>query len=278
MKTQRQYEINGTRVRRPVRPSAKADDGLYRYVPVPPVGYDEDGYPVEDGMSQNRDHQRQTSHWCSALTLRYPNATVCSDLIMPYERGDKEKVAVPDLLVALNAPLDVHRRSYKLWENPTPDLVMEMISPDSTWKDDVGSKYRTYQMLGIREYWLFDATGKRLTAPVVGYRLCGKVYQEISETEGRLESEVLGLDLYVRNGELRFHDPETGKDLTTHAESEAQRDTAEQQAQDAKREAQNARREAQDARRDAQSAEQRAQTAEDEVERLRVLLEQKESK
>ena len=257
MKTQRQYEINGTRVRRPARSRAKADDGLYRYVPVPPVGYDEDGYPVEDGMSQNRDHQRQTSHWCSALTERYPNATVCSDLPMPYERGDREKVAVPDLLVALKAPLQSQRRSYKLWENPLPDLVMEMISPDSTWKADVGSKYRTYEMLGIREYWLFDPTGKRLAAPLMGYRLCGKVYKGISETEGRLKSKVLGLDLHVRDGDLRFRDPATGMDLETYHEVKVDRAGVA-------------------AARDA--AEQRAQTAEDEVRRLRALLEQKESK
>ena len=35
-------------VRRRTRPASQPDDGLYRHVPVPPAGYDDDGYLVED--------------------------------------------------------------------------------------------------------------------------------------------------------------------------------------------------------------------------------------
>ena len=103
----RQSAIDGDLEGRRAGPLGCADDGLYRYVPVPPVYRDEEGYPIEDGMSQSTNHQVQTAHWRTVLQRHCPNATVASDLTMPYKRGDTTKVLVPDLLVA--------RISYRLW-------------------------------------------------------------------------------------------------------------------------------------------------------------------
>ena len=223
----RQSEIDGDWERGRARPVARADDGLYRYMPVPPVYRDEDGYPVEDGMSQTINHQAQTSHWRVVLQRHCPAATVASDLTMPYKRGDKTKVLVPDLLVALRAERRRERRSYRLWENPLPDLVIEMLSK-TTSEADIGSKWRTYEFLRVREYYLFDPEGFELSTPLVGYRLRGKRYGPIrANAAGRLPSRVLGLDLHVRDGELRFRDPATDKDLRTYDEAEDRADKAE---------------------------------------------------
>ena len=223
MKAQQRSQVHVEPVRRPALPAGRPRDGLYRYVPVPPVGRDEDGYLVEDGMGQRNDHLRQTSLWYHALQRHLPTATVCSDLFLHYRRGDRNRMLVPDLFVALQAPPREHRLSYKLWEDPLPELVMEMLS-DSTSANDVGSKRHTYEHLGLREYWLFDPEGFELSVPLAGYRLQAGRYRPIkADAAGRLRSEVLGLDLYVRADKLRFRDPVTGEDLRTYDEAEDQR-------------------------------------------------------
>ena len=263
MNALRHSQINGEPVvRRRSRLAAEYDDGLYRYVPVPPVHRDAEGYPVEDGMSQNENHQKETAYWCGVLQLRLPEATICSDLPVHYRRGDGNRAIVPDLLVALRAPARGDRTSYKLWENPLPDLVMEMLSPGN-WQEDDGPKRRTYEHLGVREYWLFDPGGRHLPAQLVGYRLHGKRYRRIApNAAGRLPSEVLGLELHMRDGQLRFRDPVTGKDLLTHAEEMAGRVSAEagRMAAEEKAGAAEAGRAAAEQRADA--AEQRAGAAE----------------
>ena len=230
MKPQLRSQINGEPVRRPARTGGRAEDGLYRYTPVPPVYRDEDGYLVEDGMSQNDDHLRQTSLWYHALRRRLPTATVCSDLPVHFRRGDFDAALVPDLFVALRVPPREGRRSYKLWQEPVPDLVVEMLSK-STSKADVLSKRRTYEHLGVREYWLFDPAGFELPTPLAGHRLRAGRYRPIAaDAAGWLRSEVLGLHLHVQGGELRFRDPTTGEDLQTYDEAVEERAAAELRA------------------------------------------------
>ena len=221
-------ELDGEPVRRPVRRARVPPDGLYRYVPVPPAYYDADGYLVEDGMTQNIEHQRQTARWREALELRLPAAMVCSDLAIHYREGDRKASVVPDLFVAWTPPPVENLTSYKLWEHPLPELVIEMLSGGGSAKKDVGSKRDTYEHLGVCEYWLFDPAGHKLPTPLVGYRLRAGCYQEIAENAaGRLPSRVLALDLHVCRGQLRFRDPATDEDLRTLGESEDRADAAE---------------------------------------------------
>ena len=273
MKAQPRSQINGEPggrpTRRPARPARPAGDGLYRYVPVPPVYRDEDGYLVEDGMSQNDGHLRQTSLWYHALRRRLPTATVCSDLPLHYRRGDRGAVVVPDLFVALRAPPPKSRRSYKLWQHPAPDLVAEMLS-DNTSKADIGPKLRTYAHIGVREYWLFDPEGFQLPVPLAGHRLrAGRYRPIVADAAGRMRSEVLGLDLHVREGELRFRDPATGEDLRTYDEAEDRASAAESRASAAENRADAEKERAGAAESRARAAEDRADAAERELARLR---------
>ena len=279
MKPQLRSQINGEPVRRPARKGGRAEDGLYRYTPVPPVYRDEDGYLVEDGMSQNYTHHRQTAFWCNALRRRLPTATVCSDLPLHFRLDDTDAALVPDLFVALRVPPREGRLSYKLWQDPLPELVMEMLSK-STSKVDIRSKPRTYEHLGVREYWLFDPVGFELPTPLAGHRLRAGRYRPIAaDAAGRLRSEVLGLDLHVQDGELRFRDPATGEDLRTYDEAEDRADAAEGRADAAEDRADAAEDRASAAEDRAGAAEgrasaerQRADAAERELARLRSRL------
>ena len=262
MKVHLRSQINGEPVHRPRRPPKLADDGLYRYVPVPPVYRDKDGYLVEDGMSQTNQHLSQTTLWYHALTRRLPTATVCSDLPLHYWRGDTERTLVPDLYVALGVPPDEDRDGYRLWEDPVPDLVIEMLSK-TTALNDVDVKRYTYERLGVREYWLFDPMGLELPIPLAGLRLHDGRYREIdADAAGRRRSLVLDLDLHVREGRLRFRDPATGEDLRTFDEAEERGDAAENRASAEKSQA--------DAAERARAAEkERADALERELARLR---------
>ena len=274
MKAQQRSQVDRGRVRRPPRPARRPADSLYRYVPVPPAYCDEDGYLVEDGMGQRDDHQCQTSLWYHALRRHLPTATVCADLFLHYRRGDKGAVLAPDLLVALRVPHRKGRPSYKLWEDPPPELVVEMLS-DRTAAKDVGSKRSTYACIGVREYWLFDPEGLKLATPLAGYQLRAGRYQPVAaDPAGRLRSEVLGLDLHVRADELRFRDPATGKDLLTYDESEHERAAAESRADLEKKRADSEKKRADAAENRADAEKNRADALARELARLRSRLQE----
>ena len=281
MKAQPQpAETRGQPVRRPARPIRPAvqPDGLHRYTPVPPAYRDADGYLVEDGMGQSNEHLCQTTLWYHALKRRLPAATVCSDLFLHYRQGDRGAVLAPDLFVALRAPPIKGRTAYKLWQHPVPDLVIEMLSESNPEKDL--SNRDTYAHLGVRECWLFDPAGFKLATPLVGYRLRARRYQQIgADAAGRLRSKVLGLDLHVHAGELRFRDPATRKDLRTYDESEDRGDAEQNRADAAEREraAEKERADAVERERAAEKeradvAERQLATAERELARLRQRL------
>ena len=283
MSAQPQHEeINGEPVRRRPRSAASAvlPDRLYRYQPMPPAYHDADGYLIEDGMGQNNRRLSQTSLWYHALTERLPAATVCSDLFLHYRKGDKKAVLAPDLFVAIEVPPMEDRTSYKLWEHPVPDLVIEMLS-GSTADKDACSKRDTYRHLGVREYWLFDPAGHELSTPLAGYRLRAKRYRPIeADAAGRLRSKVLDLHLHVHAGELRFRDPAAGEDLRTYSEATRERaaereraDRAEFGKAAAERRASRAEVGKAAAERRADAEKTRADAAERELARLRSRLE-----
>jgi Uma2 family endonuclease len=68
-----------------------------------------------------------------------------------------------------------------------PDLVVEIISPDSgarDWRD----KYSDYQTTGVREYWIIDPLSKRVDAYALGR---SRRYSQIPPDDGgRIHSRV----------------------------------------------------------------------------------------
>jgi Uma2 family endonuclease len=67
-------------------------------------------------------------------------------------------VVEPDLLFVSNERLAI---STEGGLTAAPDLVVEVLS-DSTWRRDVGVKFRLYESRGVREYWIVDPDERRV--------------------------------------------------------------------------------------------------------------------
>lgn len=83
----------------------------------------------------------------------------------------------------------------------------------------------------MREYFQYDPTGDYLNSQLQGLRLVEGNYFPIEMTTLpdsllSLSSEVLGLELRLEFGELRFYDPATRQKLLSHEEQAAARQAA----------------------------------------------------
>ena len=188
-------------------------------------------YPCSDGqpMAESDFQLEPLVYAITALRTHFHHRKkvyVAGDMFLYHEEGNPRAVVAPDVFVVVGAP--VHKRmSYKLWEEPkAPDFVLEVTSR-STRKEDQGRKREVYASLGVGEYWLFDPTGDYLAPRLQGFRLHGGEYRPLPSVAMAggglsLHSEALGLDVRLdAEGELRFHDPETGENLPAHAEETA---------------------------------------------------------
>ncbi|MEG4071261.1 hypothetical protein QUA30_00080 [Microcoleus sp. Pol14C2] len=86
----------------------------------------------------------------------------------------------------------------------------------------------------VREYFQYDPSGDYLNPILQGVRLINNQYEPIAANNIAFDtlwlfSEVLGLELHIISGELRFRVPQTGEFLKTHKEENRGR-LAEQQA------------------------------------------------
>ena len=156
---------------------------------------------------------------------------VAGNLLIYYEEGTQARVA-PDVFVVLGAPRR-KRTSYVLWQEPKgPDFVLEVTSR-GTRREDQGKKRRLYERLGVREYWQYDPTGDYLEPALQGLELVAGEYARLPDREHGdgtlvLTSAVLELELRLTERGLRFHDPETGRELPDLGETDAAWQEAEQ--------------------------------------------------
>ena len=153
-----------------------------------------------------------------------------------YEQGNPESVVAPDVFVVFGVD-NKDRRSYKTWEeeDKTPDFVLEITSKTTRTKDQ-GAKKGIYAFLGVREYFQYDPTGDYLNPQLQGLRLADGNYfpvatNNLSDGTVSLVSEVLGLEVQVKSGEMRFYDPATRQKLLSHEEEASARQEAEERAQ-----------------------------------------------
>jgi Uma2 family endonuclease len=122
-----------------------------------------------------------------------------SELLVMYPG---EPSFAPDLLAVLD--VDPHPRTRWVVDAEDGrgiDLVIEVHVSGDRAKDEKHNVQR-FAKLGIPEYFFFD----RARLSLAGYRLLpgSKTYQRLVPQVGRFGSEVLGLDLAVANGKLRF--------------------------------------------------------------------------
>ena len=219
--------------------------------PVPGGEYDRDGFlykcPVE-----NFRHAIIRTGLAAILRPRLARlhgdrAVVASDVGLYPRREDRfARPLAPDILVSLTAgdidapgtPPAADRMSYKLWQEPVPDLVIEIVSFGSGERDTVG-KVNRYEAIGIPEYWIFDPERHRIAGGLSGRLLVDGVYvnasmvppsaDEVPVPPGAIPywSTVLGLYLYADGMDLRLHDPRTGR-INTVEEEIAAREAAEE--------------------------------------------------
>ncbi len=145
----------------------------------------------------------------------------------------------PDLLIAFGIDPVAYRESngYIISEQgKPPDFVLEIASR-STGQEDTGPKRRDYEALGIPEYWRFDETGEFHLTRLAGDRLVDGQYHPIDIEElldGSLQgfSAVLNLHIRWEQGQLRWHDPATGRHITTFDDERARADNAEERVRE----------------------------------------------
>lgn len=90
-----------------------------------------------------------------------------------YRRGDNKSVIVPDLFVALGTPKIETPDTYLTWEQgKPPDFALEVASK-STFRRDRREKIEIYRALGVKEYFLHDATDRFLKPRLQGFRAVG---------------------------------------------------------------------------------------------------------
>ena len=210
-----------------------------------------DGMPLPDGEYQAPLYRRIVRD----LEVHFgnvPGARVNGDTFIYYVEGDPRRSVSPDCYVvfdlseaALHSLSLEGNNTYLLWEvGKPPEFILE-IGSRSTARADLGSKRDLYAELGVTEYWRYDATGGEFYGePLVGERLVDGEYRRLVmrvEEDGRVggHSDVLNLELWWEDGELRFRDPATGEGLLSQEEeqdgrlaAEARAETAEVRAQE----------------------------------------------
>jgi Uma2 family endonuclease len=113
-----------------------------------------------------------------------------------------ESVFAPDLIAVLDVDPGPRDKWVVVQERRGLDFVLEVTVSGNRKKDFQDNVVR-YARLGIPEYFIYDPVTPRL----MGYRqTSGRVaqYQPIVPQGGRWESAVLGLELALETGKLRF--------------------------------------------------------------------------
>jgi len=80
-----------------------------------------------------------------------------------------------------------------------PDLVVEVVSPDSTARD-YRDKFDDYRANGVKEYWVVNPITQTLNV----YELEKQEYKQIAEKHGLVRSKVLK-GFFVKPAWLWYH-------------------------------------------------------------------------
>ena len=192
---------------------------------------------------------------------------------MLFEKGNPKAALSPDVMVVFDAG-NPDRSSYKVWEegDAVPAFALEVLSK-RTWRKDVRVKPGLYAALGVREFWLFEPFEPHLA----GHRLKGRGYERIRPSrDGGFPSRVLGLDVVVEGGRIRFRNATTGEILPDPVQSDALRVEAEARAELEKARAESEKARAESERARAESAQARAEWAETRAESAQARAESAE--
>ncbi|MCC3447255.1 MULTISPECIES: Uma2 family endonuclease [unclassified Microcoleus] len=190
-------------------------------------------YPSSDGepMAESDITRDYMTYGVEALKQHFQGRSdvyVSANSFVYYEEGNKSAVVAPDIYVVFGVRKR-QRDNYKIWKEAgiAPQFVLEITS-ETTQDVDQETKPEIYRSLGVREYFQYDPSGDYLNPILQGVRLVNNQYDPIPVNNIAFDtlwlySEVLGLELHLVSGELRFRNPQTGEFLKTYQQSEQER-------------------------------------------------------
>lgn len=227
-------------------------------------------YPERDGKPMGEtDLHRQVMlaiwHALSSHFSSEPDVYVSGNILLYWVEGETNLSVSPDCFVVKGIKKGL-RRTYKVWEEKPPNVVIEVTSR-WTRLEDQHTKTELYRdALRVKEYFLFDPTGDWIPGQIVGHRRTGRAWRTLTGAGRGLLSQELGLILRVEDSWLRFVEPKTGRLLPFPWE---EAEVRQREAEGRQREAEARQREAEGRQREAEAR----QRAEEERDRLRAEIE-----
>jgi len=203
-------------------------DGTIKNIQVPLTSMEflhpEEGYT----LPSNTFHEKVKIDARDMLSNPYeedPTVGVFTELSIEWDIPDLKKHC-PDLFVAFGIRNKEQYRSTFVVasEAVRPVFVMEVVSPGYR-KEDTQTKLLQYEQAGISEYVIIDRRSRRGQEihEVLGYRLvAGRYLPIISDDDGRIPCETIGLWVSMQDGRLVLEDMETGERLLKSSELKAQ--------------------------------------------------------
>lgn len=191
-------------------------------------------YPESDGkpMGETDLHRDWMFRLIELLRYRYrgQRVYVSGDLLVYYVEGNPRKFVVPDVFAVKDCDPG-RRRIFKIWEERrVPGAIFEVTSR-KTQREDQRTKPKTYALLRVPEYFMYDPTAEYLNPPLQGFRLADASYCRIEpDASGALDCEELDLRLRLEGTSLALFDRTTGERLLTESEAERQAREAERVA------------------------------------------------
>jgi len=182
-------------------------------------------YPYSDGepMGESRPHVDAIRGLLDALDdLFWDDETVSvnGNVHWYWVEGDVTKSRAPDAMVIPGVPMDHGRTSFKSWEHggAIPAAIIETASY-KTYRANLGEIREDYEANGVREYFVFDPSGKYLDVPLFGFRLVRRRYRAlVAESDGSVVSRELNVRLRPEGKFLRLIDLRTGEPILTRPE------------------------------------------------------------
>jgi len=205
-------------------------------------------YPESDGepMAETGLHAQLMIDLRFALNRHFrddPEVYIGINMLMYWVKGDNTRSKAPDVFAAFGVPKEPPRPTWKTWEEgKAPDVIFE-ISSLKTWREDIYEKWRIYERIGVREYFIFDPQYEYMPEPLMAWKLVDKQYVSQPVNDGVYYSDLLRLELVDTGETLRLRDPQSGQFLPTEEEEIAARQKAEARAQQAEAEVERLRKE-----------------------------------
>lgn len=186
-------------------------------------------YPEENGqpMAETDFHINIISYLRQALERFFADRTdvyVSGCIMFYYVEGAPNEVVSPDVMVCFGVPKG-ERRTYQSWnENDVMPSVIFEIASRKTWSKDRTEKRELYETLGVQEYFIFNPERPKRIPALIAHRLVKDKLEKIPVNEGRVFSQVLGLDVIDNGDSLRLYNSQTKEFLPTIEEIDQQRE------------------------------------------------------